>query len=125
MATANIAYCRGLIVAGANDGGQRRVSAQGFGQPLYNAAGSSRLCSNVEITTAAKIAIPAEAMNAEALIRIGMVTGGAYVITGMESDTNIAVGQGIHIGERDVDALEIGMTPAGERHTHLLVIADA
>ena len=124
MATANIAYFRGTGAGATWDGTVGRSPLPMLGPLLYSEAGA-QLASNVEVTTAAKIAIPAEALAVGALIEISMVSGGIYVTTGVEADDNIAVGGGRHRGEGQALQLEIGRTPAGVQHTHLLVIAAA
>ena len=124
MAVLNIGYCEGAGKAGSSDDWLDRRPVPIFGPFLYNAAGDGRLVSNTaDIIGADKIEIPAEALAVDALIFVKVISGSAYVITGIWSGAadNIAAGQGEHISEGFSTPIEIGRTPAGVMHTHLLI----
>jgi hypothetical protein len=120
----NIAYTKGTGVAGATDDKFVRRAIPIMGPILYNAAGNARLVGNDDITAAEKVQIPAEALAANALVEITVVgAGGIYVTTGLTGDANIAAGGGRYLaGDGQSLSLEIGKTPAGVQHTHLLLI---
>ena len=121
----NIAYCNGTAVSGASDPRFTKRAVNAYGPLLYNAAGDARLSSNVTVGVAAKIAIHADALAANAMIRLAAVAGGLYVTTGMEAEANIAVGGGWYIAQGTTESMPIGQTLAGAQHTHLLVIEAA
>lgn len=127
MAVLNIGYCEGAGKAGSTDDWLNRKQVEIFGPFLYNAAGDGRLVSNTaNIIGADKIEIPAEALAVDALIFVKVISGNAYVTPGIWSGAgdNIAAGQGAHISEAFAFPMEIGRTPAGVQHTHLLIFGE-
>lgn len=104
----------------------RRSGAQmhfeSFGPVLYNTAGTARLANYATVgLTKAEIAIPPEALAQGAIAKFFARAAEMHVLTGMSGDALVA-GGGMAVGAGDWVPLQIGFTPAGVQHTHILAI---
>lgn len=110
------------MVAGASDGAVNRSVRDAPGPELYNEAGTARLASLEDVgTSVERVEIPAEALEANAVAMVAARIDELWVTTGLVTD-DLAVGGARNLPAGRSMPVEIGSTPGGVQHTHILAI---